>query len=302
VPARNPTSSTRLSPLSTLRALARLPVPGSLEAVAIPPLERVLPASAATGSDKLARFAALTHYGDGKWLPLTWPHVAAFPAHLANLVDPRFPLPLPGLVHVAFHAYQSRPVERREPLTLSASLAGAKIGPKGLTFDLVTKAWSGHEKVWEGTATMLSRGKKRATSEAGDARPPLDGPSADERTWMIPARVAPSFARVTGDVNPIHLTPWSAKLFGFGGVVVHGMWTATRLAAAHPELHDRQELELDCAFKLPIILPAKVLYRSWREAPSRKGQAAGRRECRVLSEDGQRPHVVGSLTWREGER
>lgn len=41
--------------------------------------------------------------------------------------------------------------------------------------------------------------------------------------------LARSYARLSGDYNPIHLFTWSARLFGFEQPIIHGMWTKARV-------------------------------------------------------------------------
>ena len=62
---------------------------------------------------------------------------------------------------------------------------------------------------------------------------------------------------MSGDLNPIHMHPLSARLFGFPSAIAHGMWTKARcLAALEPRLPDAFTVEV--AFKKPILLPGKV--------------------------------------------
>ena len=62
---------------------------------------------------------------------------------------------------------------------------------------------------------------------------------------------------MSGDYNPIHVHPLSARLFGFPSAIAHGMWTKARcLAALEPRLPDA--FTVDVAFKKPILLPGKV--------------------------------------------
>jgi acyl dehydratase len=70
---------------------------------------------------------------------------------------------------------------------------------------------------------------------------------------------------VSGDRNPIHIHPLSARLFGFPTAIAHGMWTKARcLAALDPRLPDGFTVEVE--FKKPILLPATVDF-SEREDP-----------------------------------
>ena len=49
--------------------------------------------------------------------------------------------------------------------------------------------------------------------------------------WMtvqVPASIGLQYARATGDYNPHHLYPWSARLLGYSRPMAHGMWTLQR--------------------------------------------------------------------------
>jgi acyl dehydratase len=66
-------------------------------------------------------------------------------------------------------------------------------------------------------------------------------------------------------MNPIHIHPLSARLFGFPTAIAHGMWTKARcLAALDPQLRDSFTTEVE--FKKPILLPATVEFSEQSEA------------------------------------
>ena len=69
---------------------------------------------------------------------------------------------------------------------------------------------------------------------------------------------------MSGDYNPIHLWPWSARLFGFPGAIAHGMWSLARCAAT---LASRTEgpCTLTARFLRPLVLPASVELRGAEE-------------------------------------
>lgn len=69
---------------------------------------------------------------------------------------------------------------------------------------------------------------------------------------------------MSGDYNPIHLYRWSALPMGFSRPIAHGMWT---VSAALNELEalggvrpDVFPLTVDCEFKRPLLMPAKVTF------------------------------------------
>ena len=56
------------------------------------------------------------------------------------------------------------------------------------------------------------------------------------RPGRFPSDLGRRYGSVSGDLNPIHLSDPTAKLFGFPRAIAHGMWTKARCLAA---LHDR---------------------------------------------------------------
>jgi acyl dehydratase len=92
---------------------------------------------------------------------------------------------------------------------------------------------------------------------------------------------------VSGDWNPIHLAPLSARLFGFERAIVHGMWSLGRIAAELGPRVAASAVELSAAFKLPVLLPAAVTLRSWPE-----GGGLG---FALRDGAGVKPHVTGSF-------
>jgi acyl dehydratase len=111
----------------------------------------------------------------------------------------------------------------------------------------------------------LNAEREPSAGEEGEA-PPGEEPPGEARqgerlpvtaTWRLPGDLGRRYASVSGDLNPIHIHPLTAKLFGFRTAIAHGMWTKARcLAALDPRLPDRFTVKV--AFKKPILLPATV--------------------------------------------
>lgn len=76
----------------------------------------------------------------------------------------------------------------------------------------------------------------------------------------MPANLGRKFAKVSGDYNPIHLYPFTAKLFGFPRNIAHGMWSLGKALAKYPKATE-VPYELTVLFKTPVLLPAQVVFR-----------------------------------------
>jgi acyl dehydratase len=199
-------------------------------------------------------------------LPPTYPHILAFPLHMAVMADGSFPFGAVGLVHLENRIVQRRPVGIGEELTLTVRPTPLQPHPKGRTFSLVTEARVGEELVWESESTMLRRqssGSGEAAKKSYGERTPDGGPDVVPASaeWKLGGDLGRRYAAVSGDRNPIHMHALTAKPLGFPAAIAHGMWTKARcLAALESRLPDN--FTVDVAFRRPILLPGRVEFGS----------------------------------------
>ncbi len=254
----------------------------------IPDLELTLPD---VGADPaaVAAYAKVCGFSLRDALPPTYPHVLAFPLHMAVMADGGFPFGAVGLVHVGNRIVQHRPIGLDEEVTLRVRATKLEPHPKGRTFAIVTEASVGSEKAWEGHSTMLRRG---GGSEGPGDDASSDRASSDAREipatseWRVGGDVGRRYAAVSGDRNPIHMYSLTAKALGFPRAIAHGMWTKARsLAALEAKLPDA--FDVDVRFKRPILLPATVAFASEQEGE----------EIRFAVRDAKRgnPHLDGRV-------
>ena len=195
----------------------------------------------------------------GQALPLTYPHMLAFPLHMGIMTDASFPYPAIGTVHLRNAITQHRAIDPAEVLDVSATATDLRAHAKGRIFDLVTTVTSDEETVWESTSTYLRVGKgdKGAPSEGA----PFEVVPSNGVEWRLAGNLGRRYAAVSGDHNPIHLYPLTAKAFGFPRQIAHGMWSKARcVAAIANRLPETVTVEVE--FKKPILLPGTVAFGS----------------------------------------
>lgn len=224
----------------------------------IPPIEASLP-STRPDLDHVRRYAGLCGYRAGHALPLTYPHVMAAPLHLAVMTHRDFPLRLPGLVHVRNAVHQVRALERVEPLDIHARVGGHRQAAKGIEFDLETRVSDRDgEPVWYSTSTYLAPSRQKRESSGWE--PPDLGQYRDRERWTLPTDLGRRYGWMAGDINPIHLHPLVARLFGFRRHIAHGMWSFARSAAALCAGRVVQRVSMDVTFHRPVFLPGSVRF------------------------------------------
>jgi acyl dehydratase len=217
--------------------------------------------------DHLASYADVCGFRHSDVLPATYPHVLAFPLAVSLMVDPAFPFALPGLVHVANRITQTRALRADERLSLHVWAADLREHPRGRQFDMLTEASVNGDPVWTESSTYLHRVSSPSPTRRDSPSPaPRDSPSPARgggqgggfsSIWQVPRNVGRRYAAVSGDVNPIHLNPLAARLFGFRRAIAHGMWLNARcLAALEGRLSDALHAQVE--FKSPVLLPSTV--------------------------------------------
>jgi acyl dehydratase len=264
--------------------VSALPGVGGRRAADVPEEALVL-RDAGVEDARLARYARVCGFTLRPTLPPTYPHMLAFPLHLQLMTDPSFPFPAIGLVHIYNRITQHRPIRSSEPLSLRVWAEPIAPHPRGRQVSIRTEARVGEELVWEEVSTNLRRGRGDESALAPEVASSEGLPRT--ATWKLKGDLGRRYAAVSGDYNPIHVHPLSARLFGFPSAIAHGMWTKARcLAALEPTLPAAYTVEV--AFKRPIVLPATVGFHERRE----EGGAV-RFGVRGVGKD--EPHLDGAL-------
>ncbi|HVE11242.1 MAG TPA: MaoC/PaaZ C-terminal domain-containing protein [Paraburkholderia sp.] len=262
--------------------------PHGAQGAALPAL-RLVRSAVPLDAGMLERYARVCGFIPEHGIPLTFPHLLAFPLHLLLLTDPAFPWSALGLVHLANRVHLRQPLARGDVLRIEAEFGAQLRHPKGQAFVLHARAYRRGEAVWDGDSLYLKRGVRGY----GEAAGPLDIDSAAlARTarWQLPAQLGRDYAKASGDYNPIHLSALSAQVFGFPRAIAHGMWTLGRAAAALQPARPLAAASFAAEFKTPMLLPGEATL--WTAAHEANGC-----ELEVRDAGGVTPHLRGRFQW-----
>lgn len=212
---------------------------------------------------EVAAYAKVCGFSLRDSLPVTYPHILAFPLQMKIMSDGEFPFGAVGLVHVENTIEQIRPIGFGETLDIKVESSRLQPHPKGRTFTLFTEVSVAGETVWTESSTMLRRGRgdESAAPDVDDPIPSLDQDVPAGATWPLGGDLGRRYGAVSGDRNPIHMHALTAKPLGFNSAIAHGMWTKAR-ALAQLESRLPDSYEVDVRFRRPIPLPSKVEFAS----------------------------------------
>ena len=201
---------------------------------------------------QLARYRHALGFG-GTHVPLTYYYLLAQRAHLATMLGASLPFRLAGAIHVdnalsaGIGPLPGRPLELGTSVTVDAPAANGAVHAL-----LDTRAVQGGELVFSCRSTYLV---VRGTRSNG-ARPPAcaEPGLAPLASWELAPSSGRAYAALSGDWNPIHLWPWSARLMGMQAPIIHGMHTLARACAELERAGGRRLARLDGRFRAPIAL------------------------------------------------
>jgi hypothetical protein len=209
--------------------------------------------------DAVKRYLKVCGFEDSTNIPATFLHAYIFPLHSELLCQPEVPFPVPGLIHFANSIKQHRALSFGEKFSVSCSFGNFIAHEKGQGFEVISYIKSGGEVIWEDESIYLYKGKEGIGKVLEWEQPSLTDQSTKE-SWSLSKNLGVEFAIASGDFNPIHLHPLSAKLFGFERHIIHGMWSVGKILSEY-EKRIGERFELTVSFKTPIFLPENVIFR-----------------------------------------
>ncbi len=238
--------------------------------------------------EHLAAYNRVCGFGIRDTLPPTYPHILGFPLAMSLMTERAFPFALLGMVHIGNRIEQRTAIPLTAKPTVRVRAENLRPHRRGRQLDMVTEVELDGEVAWLEHSNYLKRGG--GADESAEPNPLTEriepGTLAESAVWKVPGDIGRRYAEVSGDRNPIHLHPLSARVFGFPGAIAHGMWTLARcLAAFEGRVPEAQTSEV--AFQAPLRIPGKARLA---DAPRDGGW-----DFSLESPDGERAHVVGTL-------
>lgn len=207
--------------------------------------------------DEVAAYRHVCGEGAPDYMPPIYPHVLATPLQLNLLDSDDFPLHLAGLVHIGQAVEWRKALRVDDRFDIDCVMTGPEDVEHGWMFRLDTSLRRGGECVWREEISFLKPDPARR------ARPARRGREGDANRFVplvhmqFPEDTGRRYARVSGDWNPIHLWPFTARRFGFRLPIAHGMYSLARcLAVLEARGVDFVGKRLDAQFRAPAMLPA----------------------------------------------
>ena len=244
---------------------------------------------------QIARYAQICGFHAAQGVPLSYPQMLTFPLLMAFFASGDCPWPAMGTVHLANRIVQHQRLNAGDSLRVEVQTGRLLAHEKGQIFELDLRILRAEELVWEATQTLLRIGVKAPAGPAYASSLTQDLPLSHQADFLAPANIGRRYGGVSDDMNPIHLSALSARLFGFRRAIAHGLWAQARALAALLPREALTQAELTVEFKTPLFLPARATLWNTREI---KGSLQRAALFEVRNAKGDKLHLRGLLAYR----
>lgn len=260
--------------------------PGVVEA--LPEVTYVRP-RVVVDAKRVEAYAKVCGFSKAHGVPMLFPHLDAFPLAMMLFGSKRFPFPAMGLVHLANSARLLQRINVGDALRIEVRTGEIYKHDKGQVMTLHALALRDGQPVWESTWTLLRLGVRQPKGEPYVSQLPDNAPLSHQADFFAGAGIGRSYGRVSGDINPIHLSAITAKFLGFRKAIAHGMWTKARALATLMPREAVEQAEVIVEFKTPLFLPARASL--W----AARGEDGALFEVRNAK--GDKPHLRGQVRY-----
>lgn len=272
-----------LGAMAQLLGAARKP-PGPV--TELPQITYVLPGARLDG-EHLAKFRAICGFSAEQGVPLIYPQLLTFPLMMQFMASEYCPWPAMGTVHLANRIEQREALHAGDDLRVEMTTGELFAHDKGQVYTLELRILRDDKPVWQATQGLLRPGVKAPAGPAWTSSLAADAPLSRQADFEAPSDIGRRYGRVSGDINPIHLSAVSARLLGFRRAIAHGMWTKARALAALLPQRPVAAATVAVEFKTPLLLPATASLWVTRQEQDVQFE--------VRDGKGQKPHLRGQL-------
>jgi hypothetical protein len=208
---------------------------------------------------ELDDFFNLSGLPGGEHLSILYPHTVSFPMLMAVLSHPKFPFPIWNLLQVRNRLIQHESIAPDAVLDFTVRTGERRLLEKGVEMDLLVRAESGGRTVWEAVNTFYARGCFGTAEAEPGVSPNVAATTATE--WRMPEHGRWRYGRLSGDFNPLHISNWYARRFGFARAFAHPQ-RAIGQCLGHLGATRHVPMELDAWIKGPVFYGARVALRA----------------------------------------
>jgi hypothetical protein len=195
-------------------------------------------------------------------LPLPYYYLLSQGAQTAMMVEKSFPLPLPGMIHLKSKISQLDEVDPQLGLVVEAEVYIEDKSTGSLLPEFTERYYQNNKLVIEVQSKYLVKRKSKARSKVKREDPITSNEESNwlSNAWRLKRFQSWSYAKLSGDFNPIHLSSIIAFIAGFKRKIIHGWYLASCIVAQVEKETNMPAKSLEINFIKAVYLPSRLLF------------------------------------------
>ncbi|MFC0580989.1 MaoC/PaaZ C-terminal domain-containing protein [Micrococcoides hystricis] len=207
--------------------------------------------------EKLTDYAKVFGTDLSDQVPAVLAHITGFPLQLQAMADDAFPLNTLGMIHLSQDTRYLRPIAAGVAYRYQCTVSGYRQHKHGTTVEVTLNISDDQGELYAATSVYLAKGAQLGAEPVEERGQTRDVSSlVPQQQWRLLADAGRQYARLSGDMNPIHLNKLAAKVFGMKGQLAHGMYLAGRALVGREPKGAGFRYQID--FFSPVLLPSSV--------------------------------------------
>ncbi len=240
----------------TFKMLRLIRKKSDLKKLLTPPQVQIYASNLKVPTIKLNKYLKLFNLPSNGFIPITYPFILAMPLQLQLFNHPSIKINPLGLLHVSNYMRLYSPIPKDAEMEANCLIDSTRLVKKGIEIIVKTSIKVDSQICWECESTYLKISNKYRNEE-GDKKRQFVFETYEkydnEYSWYVSRKDSFSYASVSGDYNPIHLSGLFAHLFGLPSSIIHGMWSIGR-CLNYLDMLNEERLYFYHVFKGPIPL------------------------------------------------
>lgn len=201
-----------------------------------------------------------SYFGLKETLPLPYFYLLSQGAQTALMIDKSFPLPIPGMIHLNSSVEQLNDIDPNEETIIEAEVF-IEAKSKGSLLPIFKEKYIQKGiTVIEVESKYLVKRKSPSKTKVKREDPIIENTESNWLVdrWYLKRFQSYSYAKLSGDFNPIHLSSIIAYLAGFKKKFIQGWYLASKIIAAVEKETNMPAKSIEINFLKVAYLPSKL--------------------------------------------
>jgi len=193
-------------------------------------------------------------------VPITYFYLLSQRVHTALMVEKEFPLPIPGMIHIRTHIELIEDHRKEDPIKIEAEVFISNKEEGSLLPEFKETYTQNGVKIAEVKSSYLVKRKSKKSKSKKRSNSIIENVEQNwlATKWKLKGSDSFSYAKLSGDFNPIHISTLFAWMAGFKSKIIHGWYMGSKIISSIEKETDMPAKAIDIQFLHAITLPHEL--------------------------------------------